>query len=160
VVWEKALEQFDAQTWPIPIAIQQGTAMKKARRTCTLVIDNKHCLQPYYSNDYCRKHYSAWKKYGDPLTVKRVSFTNPQCLVIENGEVCNKPSERSALESDVGMCKTHYWRNFEYGDPTFMKRPTPKPRLGVCSIESCKKEDYSLGFCKTHYDQERQRNKR
>jgi hypothetical protein len=160
VVWEKALEQFDAQTWPIPIAIQQGTAIKKARRTCTLVIENEHCLQPYYSNEYCRKHYSAWKKYGDPLTIKRVPFTNPQCLVMENGEVCNKPSERSALESDVGMCKTHYWRNFEYGDPTFMKRPTPKPRLGVCSVESCKKEDYSLGFCKTHYHQERRRKKR
>jgi len=159
IVWEKALEQFEAQAWPIPIPIQQGTAKKKARRTCTLLVNNQKCLLPYYSNNYCRKHYIAWKKYGDPLLVKRVPFTNPLCQVIENGEVCNEPSERRALNSNVGMCKTHYWRNFEYGDPTFMKRPTPKPRLGVCSIESCKKVDYSLGLCKIHYNQQRRRKK-
>lgn len=160
VVWEKALEQFYTQMWPIPIAIQQGTAKKKARRTCTLVVEKEQCLQPYYSNEYCRKHYSTWKKYEDSLSVKRVPIANPLCLVIENGIVCNKPSERSVLDSDIGMCKTHYWRNFEHGDPTFLKRPTPKPRSGVCSIESCKKVDYALGYCKTHYDSERRKKRK
>lgn len=159
-VWDKALEQFEAQTWPIPLAIQQGTARKKARRTCTLVVENMQCLEPYYSNGYCRKHYTAWKKHGDPLFVIRVPFENTHCPVVENGDACNKPAQRSAMDSNVGMCQTHYYRNFEYGDPTFMKRPTPQQLSGACSIEGCRKADYSLGFCKTHYHEDRRKKKR
>lgn len=160
VVWEKAIEQFEAQEWPIPLPVQQGTAKEKARRTCTLVVDNEQCLEPYLSNGYCRKHNTAWRKYGDPLSVKRVPFANTHCPVVENGDVCNKPAQRSAMDSNVGMCQTHYYRNFEYGDPTFMKRPTPRQLSGACSIEGCRKEDYSLGFCKTHYHEDRRKKKR
>lgn len=160
VVWERVLEQFEEANWPVPLAIKQGTATKKARRTCTLVVDGEQCLLQYYSNNYCRKHYTAWKEYGNPLFVKRVPFSNTHCQVVEHGKVCNKLSQRSATASEVGMCMTHYHRNFEYGDPTFMKRPSPKPRLGVCSVQGCTKSDYSLGFCGTHYHADRRRKKR
>jgi hypothetical protein len=160
IVWKKALEQFELKNWPIPIAIQQGTAKKKARRTCTLIENDEQCLKLYYSNGYCRKHYTAWKASGDPLLVKRVPFTNTHCQVIDDGKVCNKPAKKSSMKSIDGMCMTHYHRNYEHGDPTFTKRPTPKPRLGTCSIQSCRKVDFSLGLCKTHYDEARRKMKR
>lgn len=160
VVWKKALEQFGSKNWPIPIAIIQGTATKKARRTCTLNENDEQCLKPYYSNGFCRKHYTAWRKYGDPLLVKQVPFTNTDCQVVEDGLVCNKPAKRSSKESDVGMCMTHYHRNYEHGDPAFIKRPTPKSRLGDCSVKTCNNVDYSLGLCKTHYAEARRKKKR
>ena len=160
IVWKKALEQFELKNWPIPIAIQQGTAKKKARRTCTLIENDEQCLKLYYSNGYCRKHYTAWKAFGDPLLVKRVPFTNTHCQVVENGKACNKLAKRSAKDSEVGMCMTHYHRNYEYGDPTLMKRPTPKSRLGVCSTQNCNEVDVSLGLCKIHYGEARRKKKR
>ncbi len=160
VVWKKALEQFKLKNWPIPIAIQQGSAKKKARRTCTLIDNGEQCLKPYYSNGFCSKHNRAWKEYGDPLYVNRVPFTNTHCQVVENGKVCNKPAKKSAMKSVEGMCMTHYNRNLEHGDPTFMKRPTPKPRIGVCSRQNCNVVDFSLGLCKLHYNEARRTKKR
>lgn len=160
LVWAKAIEQFDAKNWPIPRAISEGTATKKARRGCSVIEDGVPCPNVYSSKGFCRKHHSRWRQYGDPLYLKRVPFKNDKCAVVDGGKVCGKKARRSAMGSDVGMCKTHYWRNFEYGDPTFMKRPTPKERSGQCSKEGCGAEDYSLGLCKTHYHEKRRVEKR
>lgn len=154
MVWEKALEQFEGKKWPMPVAVVQGTAKKKARRACTLVAGNEQCLEPYYSNGYCRKHFSAWKAYGDPLLVKRMYFANTHCEVVEGGEECGQPKDRK------GMCKTHYWRDWANGSPTALKRPAPEPRVGICSVEECGIEDYSRGLCKNHYSREYKRKKR
>ena len=160
LVWEKAIEQFEAKNWPIPRAISEGTATKKARRGCSVIEDGVPCPNVYSSKGFCRKHHSRWRQYGDPLYLKRVRFKNEKCAVVDSGKVCGKKAQRSAMGSDVGMCKTHYWRNFEYGDPTFMKRPTPKERSGQCSKDGCGAEDYSLGLCKTHYHEKRRVEKR
>lgn len=160
LVWAKAIEQFEAKNWPVPRAISEGTATKKARRGCSVIEDGVPCPNVYSSNGFCRKHHSRWKQYGDPLHLKRVPFKNEKCAVVDRGKVCGKKAQRSAMGSDVGMCKTHYWRNFEYGDPTFMKRPAPKERTGQCSREGCGAEDYSLGLCKTHYHEKRRVEKR
>ena len=34
----------------------------------------KGCDKKYYSKGYCRQHYVAWFKYGDPFTVKKGGF--------------------------------------------------------------------------------------
>ena len=160
VVWAKVLEQFEAKDWPVPTSIAAGTARKKARRGCSVIEDGSQCQEVYYSNGFCKLHYRRWKNHGDPLHLKRVPFKNEKCEVVERGKICGKKATRSAMASDVGMCQTHYWRNFEYGDPTFMKRPTPKERSGQCSAENCDADDYSLGLCKTHYHEKRRAEKR
>ena len=159
-IWAKVIEQFKARNWPIPRAIAAGKATKKTRRGCPVIDDGIPCPSVYYSNGYCRKHYLRWKAHGDPLHLERVPFKNELCGVIEGGKACGKKAERSSMGSEVGMCKTHYWRNFEYGDPTFMKRPTPKERSGLCSKKGCTTEDYSLGLCKIHYSEKRRIEKR
>jgi len=160
LVWQKAIEQFEAKNWPIPKAISEGTAIKKARRGCSVIEDGAPCPNVYSSNGFCQKHNSRWRQYGDPLHLERVPFKNAKCEVVETGKVCGKKAVKSAMASDVGMCQTHYWRNFEYGDPTFMKRPSPKERTGRCAKAECDKEDYSLGLCATHYHEKRRTEKR
>lgn len=160
IVWEKAIEQFQAKKWPIPRSISEGTATKKARRGCSVIEDGVPCPNFYSSNGYCRKHHSRWREHGDPLYLKRVPFRNEKCEVVDGGNVCGRRAQRSSMGSDVGMCQTHYWRNFEYGDPTYMKRPTPKERSGQCSKDGCDAEDYSLGLCSTHYHEKRRVEKR
>lgn len=144
-VWDKVLEEISSPFMPVPQAILDGTAKRKARRTCTLVVDGKPCLNAYLANGFCRKHELAWKTYGDPLFTKKVIFTNITCEVIESGVECGKPVNRK------GMCSVHYYRNYVYGDPLTLKRPTPQVLPDKCEIENCKDKPYSLGKCKKHY---------
>jgi len=154
-VWRRVMEQLELRRWPIPRAVLEGDLKKKVRRGCPVVEKGSPCLNPYYSKGYCHLHYSRWRIHGDPLRLVRIPFRNEFCQVFEDGMVCGKVAVRSEQKSDVGMCQTHYLRNYEYGSPTFMKRPAPKKRTGVCSVDGCKKEDHSLNFCKLHYHEDR-----
>jgi len=88
-------------------------------------------------------------EHGDPTFRVHKVFTNSTCEVVEGSEVCGEPVSKK------GMCSVHYYRQYEYGDPLSMKRPTPKVRLGRCSEKDCRKDDYSLGLCMAHYHAKR-----
>lgn len=145
--------EISSARWPIPQKLQDGTAKEKARRTCTVVENGVQCTAKYLSNGCCNRHLWYLQAYGDPLVRKKQVFTNTTCEVVTPDGICFKPVSRK------GMCSVHYHRNYEYGDPNFLKRPTPKPKTGKCSIDECHKVDYSLGLCSAHYHASRKSNK-
>lgn len=146
-------EEIELARWPIPLKMQSGLATAKARRTCTVIENGVQCTAKYYSNGCCHRHVWYLKAYGDPLVRKKQVFTNAACEVNTPDGVCGKPVSRK------GMCSVHYHRDYEYGDPNFTKRPTPMVRTSKCSVAACEKEDYSLGFCSSHYHANRKRNR-
>jgi hypothetical protein len=150
-IWNKVLSELSSPGIPVPQAILDGTANRKARRTCTLILDGNPCLNAYFSNGYCRKHSLAWKTYGDPTFTKRVIYSNKLCEVIDNNQICASPV------TSKGMCSVHYYRDYVYGDPLTLKRPTPKPLPENCEVESCTGTPYSLGKCQKHYLSARKR---
>lgn len=150
-VWERVLLEISSPSIPIPQAILDGTAIRKARRTCTLIVDGDPCLAPYFSNGFCRRHGRAWKLYGDPLSTKVVMYTNETCEVVDRSEICGRQVERK------GMCSVHYYRSYVYGDPLQMKRPTPMPLPDKCHEKDCDLKPYALGKCQRHYHAARRR---
>ena len=153
-LWKKVLSELSSPEMPIPQPILDGSAKRKARRTCTLVVGGAPCLNAYESNGYCRKHALAWRTYGDPLVTKKVKFENTDCLVLERGEKCGKPVDRK------GMCSVHYYRNYVYGDPLMLKRPTPMTLPSECAVDECSSKPFALMKCQKHYHEDRRRNKR
>ena len=144
-VWSQVKFEISAPDMPIPTQVLDGTARSKARRACTLIQNGSSCKNIYYSNGYCRKHYVAWKAYGDPLTVKKIVYANTFCEVIEKSKTCGREVDRK------GMCSVHYYRNYVYGDPTKLMRPTPKALPDSCQVSGCEGKPYSLGKCLKHY---------
>lgn len=144
-VWSRVVFEISSPEMPIPEQITSGTAKSKSRRSCTVVDDGVSCKSIHYSNGYCRKHYGAWKAYGNPLTTKRIVYSNEFCEVIENSNICGGEVNRK------GMCSVHYYRNYVYGDPTKLLRPTPKVLPKKCAITGCDGKPYSLGKCSKHY---------
>lgn len=39
--------------------------------------DVKECDKPYHGRGYCNLHYKRWCRWGDPLIVKQVQYTDP-----------------------------------------------------------------------------------
>lgn len=58
------------------------------------------CSNPRFTKGYCSKHYSRWKKYGDPLKIVKPR-RDPVCTV----EGCERPHE------SMGFCSLHYQRS-------------------------------------------------
>lgn len=62
---------------------------------------------------YCSKHAARVQRYGDPDIVKPHYKSSKTCSVIENDEKCE------AKHIAKGMCRKHYRRWYEHGDPLF-----------------------------------------
>lgn len=45
-----------------------------SERQCSV----KECDRPHDARGYCKLHYKRWSKWGDPLIVKQVQYTNPE----------------------------------------------------------------------------------
>jgi hypothetical protein len=148
-VWSRVEFEISSPDMPIPEQVSAGTAKSKARRACTLIENAVSCKSIYYSNGYCRKHYEAWRAFGSPITTKKVIYSNSSCEVIEDLQVCGREVDRK------GMCSVHYYRNYVYGDPVKMLRPTPKALPKNCQVAGCKGKPYSLGKCLKHYTAQR-----
>lgn len=58
------------------------------------------CNNKSRSNDLCNKHYLRWRRYGDPLLIKRVRSVNGLTICKMFG--CNKK------HSSKGYCIKHY----------------------------------------------------
>lgn len=97
------------------------------------------CTEPIYVKKvgYCRKHYSAWNRHGDPLAWKR--HKRASCSV----EGCELP------QAAHGYCDRHYRADRRYGTPT------PPPRPTTCSVSDCDGSVDALGMCDLHYRRHR-----
>lgn len=86
-------------------------------RNCTVAA----CAEPHYAKGFCHKHWSRWRRHGDPLIAyKRTAPLPPQkqCTV----KNCDKP----ALAK--GLCSLHWQRNKRHGDPRHARYSSTKRR--------------------------------
>lgn len=66
------------------------------------------CEQFHHSASYCKRHYTQWKRYGDPLVQinkKRQPTGRPACSI----DGCDKEQHSS------GLCPMHYQRKRIHG---------------------------------------------
>jgi hypothetical protein len=100
------------------------------KRTCKL----PNCQNVHEALGYCKKHYRAYKKWGDPLTVKTSStqFTKGHTPINYSGNTkcsidgCDRPHRGK------GMCQVHYMRAYHHNDPLYRPsrmRGSAKDRL-------------------------------
>ena len=93
------------------------------------------CDKKVASKGYCIKHYTRFRRYGDPLIVKRNREHDPICKV----KGCNSKHE------SLGYCHKHYIRFKKYGDPLYVKP------VEICKIEGCDLKSRASGYCQKHY---------
>ena len=74
-----------------------------AEKVCT--IDG--CTGRHASRGWCEMHYSRWKRWGDPLTLKVARTSDGLCRV----DGCSSPPR------GLGWCSKHYQRWRTHGDP-------------------------------------------
>lgn len=65
------------------------------------------CTTHVLARGWCRKHYTAWQRHGDPIWQAPPPRTGQPCLVDD----CGRPSVKR------GYCSSHHWRWRKYGDP-------------------------------------------
>jgi len=150
-IWARVLVEISSPDMPIPQAISDGTARAKSRRSCTAIFKGVCCTNTYYSNGFCRKHYLAWRTYGDPFMVKKVTYSNKSCEVKVGRSICGDDVDRK------GMCSVHYYRSYTYGDPSVSRRAAPQSLPSSCKETGCKGKPYSLGKCPKHYASDRRK---
>jgi len=80
----------------------------KQQRLCSV----NGCENKYYSINLCQKHYSRWKRHGDPNKIL-ISFDHDKLCSVEN---CNNKYHAKNL------CFNHYCRMIKHGDPLVDKR--------------------------------------
>lgn len=105
------------------------------KRTCTI----EGCNKNHEAKGYCSMHYRRWKRYGDPLHLKK----RKPCKV----EGCVK------LSRNWGYCPTHASRYYAHGDP--LKTLLNTENNGKCSVKGCDGKYVGKGLCNTHYKRER-----
>lgn len=75
-------------------------------KTCSV----EGCDRPFASRELCARHYSRWKRHGDPLA-GRAPRKRPHVIQACSVKGCNAP------QSCKGFCKKHYSRWKRHGDP-------------------------------------------
>lgn len=139
--------------------------MATANDTCSV----SECSERHYCRSYCRKHYSMWRRTGNPIRScidcgKDITGTRggakscPECRVCTvNG--CSKPRRTRK------MCNMHAKRVDIHGTP-HQKCPTCGEEMPVyngsaiycsedcrprCRVEKCDQPYYSSkGYCRRH----------
>jgi len=120
-------------------------------RTCSL------CPKPVLARGWCAKHYTRWKKYGDPLVVQKMG-RRPGPVNLCSIDDCDGPV------FGYGWCQMHYARWRRYGDPLATKRiigdiearfwskvnkdgpiPERRPDLGPCWLWTDVPNDMGYG---------------
>jgi len=74
-----------------------------ADRICSV----EGCERPWIARRWCTVHYAKWRKYGDPLSPDRVSWSGKTCSV----DGCSHPV------TCRGWCNKHYLRWYKEQNP-------------------------------------------
>lgn len=117
-------------------------ARLKGRGECS--IDG--CGLPVAGRGWCTKHWTRWRRYGDPNFTKlekaRRSEWEGPCAVDE----CSAPAANSR-----GWCNAHYLRWRRHDDPTVGRE------YGICvdqlcTVDGCGKAMHTAdGYCQVHH---------
>lgn len=106
------------------------------------------CESVVVARELCRKHYTRWKRTGDPTTAraKLPNHAHTTCTI----EGCDKPHVTK------GLCEMHRWRQRTEGSPgdaaprLSRRIAPPKP---PCVVEGCEMPARTkAGHCKRHYE--------
>ena len=81
------------------------------------------CLRPHYGKGWCLRHYTAWRRHGDPLASARPVRG-----------ICSKDGCQNVVHAR-GFCSNHY---------NYARRRPP------CSIEGCDRPAWANGWCSAH----------
>lgn len=110
--------------------------------------DISECPSATVARGLCRKHYSRWKRTGDPEKARAKLPNNAHATCTVEG--CDKPHVTK------GLCEMHRWRQRYHGDPgeaTERQVGRPGAPKGPCVIEGCEIPAKSkAGHCKRHYE--------
>lgn len=105
---------------------------------------------------FCNKHYSRWRRHGDPLAggpeqdKSKWSLkpgTKRKCKI----EGCSNPF----LAQD--LCAMHYSRLVKHGDPLGggpFRKPARQQVKAECSVDGCTNWSTSRGLCPGHYQRD------
>lgn len=85
--------------------------IKKTRNRIKKYCSIENCNLKHYAKNFCRKHYSHYKKYGSPFRLYKLFKTGKNCLINN----CLNKSFSS------GYCQKHYAKYKKYGNPLFSK---------------------------------------
>jgi hypothetical protein len=106
------------------------------------------CENVAVARQLCRKHYTRWKRTGDPTTArpKLPKGTHVTCTV----DGCEKPHVTK------GLCEMHRWRVRHEGSPGAAaprQGRAPRAEKGPCAVEGCdRRSTTQAGHCKMHYE--------
>ena len=88
---------------------------------------------------WCRKHYRAWYRHGDPLWEREVRSLSLCGIDGCDGAVLAR-----------GWCAMHYQRWQRHGDPLYPLRECIA--AAPCSIDGCEGVRTARGWCPKHYE--------
>ncbi|CAN7362413.1 HNH endonuclease [Paenibacillus sp. LjRoot56] len=101
------------------------------------------CGSKHKGKSYCEKHLLRFNKYGDPLTVIRVSSR-------EHGEICSVEGCEGKHKGH-GYCNSHYGRFRKHGNPLVNVPIAVFVYDEICSVGGCEREHVAKGYCSGHY---------
>lgn len=112
------------------------------------------CPRLSLAKDLCDLHYRRQAKYGDPMG--RAPARPPRKPAIRKGRVTwvranPEPcaiDECSELERSLGLCSSHYYVHWKYGDPLWQA-----PAYDVCTVDDCDSPSRNAAnpLCEAHY---------
>ena len=96
------------------------------------------CNSVAWCRGWCSKHYSRWKRYGEPETTK--TKVRGLCSIQD----CGKP------HAGKGFCGKHLRRFRLHGDPEHLSRNPAHSQIGGCYVEGCSNKKVCHGLCDKH----------
>lgn len=109
---------------------------------CYTVLMNKcsieNCNDEVHAKSYCKFHYTAWSRHGDPLYVRDYVYVHDKPCTVNDCET---------KQYCAGYCHRHYGSLQRYKDPLYVDRPETKR---VCTVGGCERPYYSVGYCVMH----------
>lgn len=111
----------------------------KEIRLCSII----ECSNIHYAKDYCCKHYTRFRKSGNPLIRTTKRKESRLCSILG---CFNKHYSK-------GYCGKHLYRWKRHGDPNTVLCLPHGLSKGIlkCKIEGCNSPHLAKGYCKTHY---------
>jgi hypothetical protein len=106
------------------------------------------CVRSHYARGFCVLHFARWRRYGNPLTVRRAKDHAPTCSV----PGCTRPFKAR------GLCRAHYdeTRTARLGTDGARETSGSPPAVGNatplrCWAEGCAASpDPQTGLCPEH----------